>query len=51
MTAQKYKVNLLGAGVSGLSTALALLETGRFTVKVVATHLPADLNIDYTSPW
>ncbi|KAG0335962.1 hypothetical protein BG004_008253 [Podila humilis] len=51
MTSQKYRVNILGAGVSGLSTALALLETDHFTVKVVATHLPSDLHIDYTSPW
>ncbi|KAI1317635.1 hypothetical protein EDD11_008063 [Mortierella claussenii] len=46
-----YTVNILGAGVSGLSTALALLEKGNYSVKVVATHLPSDLNIDYTSPW
>ncbi|KAF8944009.1 hypothetical protein BGZ47_004767 [Haplosporangium gracile] len=46
-----YKVNILGAGVSGLSTALALLEKKNYSVKVYATHLPSDLNIDYTSPW
>ncbi|KAG0204751.1 hypothetical protein BGX28_003413 [Mortierella sp. GBA30] len=46
-----FNVNILGAGVSGLSTALALLEKGNYSVKVVATHLPSDLNIDYTSPW
>ncbi|KAG0368125.1 hypothetical protein BC939DRAFT_486296 [Gamsiella multidivaricata] len=46
-----YKVNILGAGVSGLSTALALLEKGGYSVKVLATHIPSDLNIDYTSPW
>ncbi|KAF9426285.1 hypothetical protein BGZ94_006729 [Podila epigama] len=51
MSSEKHRVNLLGAGVSGLSTALALLETGRYSVKVVATHLPSDLHIDYTSPW
>ncbi|KAF8928709.1 hypothetical protein BGZ58_009435 [Dissophora ornata] len=45
-----YNVNILGAGVSGLSTALALLEKGNYSVKVVATHIPSDLNIDYTSP-
>ncbi|KAF9280340.1 hypothetical protein BGZ68_007304 [Mortierella alpina] len=44
-------VNILGAGVSGLSTALALLDKGRYAVKVIATHLPSDLSIDYTSPW
>ncbi|KAK3809104.1 MAG: hypothetical protein JOS17DRAFT_765269 [Linnemannia elongata] len=46
-----YKVNILGAGVSGLSTALALLEKRNYSVKIYATHLPSDLNIDYTSPW
>ncbi|KAF9339296.1 hypothetical protein BGZ91_006417 [Linnemannia elongata] len=46
-----YKVNILGAGVSGLSTALALLEKKTYSVKIYATHLPSDLNIDYTSPW
>ncbi|KAF9132382.1 hypothetical protein BGW39_000251 [Mortierella sp. 14UC] len=46
-----YRVNILGAGVSGLSTALALLEKKNYFVKIYATHLPSDLNIDYTSPW
>ncbi|KAG0248054.1 hypothetical protein BG011_000586 [Mortierella polycephala] len=46
-----FNVNILGAGVSGLSTALALLEKGNFSVKIIATHLPTDLDIDYTSPW
>ncbi|KAF9344088.1 hypothetical protein BGX26_004829 [Mortierella sp. AD094] len=46
-----YNVNILGAGVSGLSTALALLEKGHYSVKIIASHLPSDLSIDYTSPW
>ncbi|KAG0226221.1 hypothetical protein BGW42_003815 [Actinomortierella wolfii] len=50
---RKYNVTILGAGVSGLSTGLALLEgyPGRYHVKIVATHLPSDIHVDYTSPW
>ncbi|KAG9319055.1 hypothetical protein KVV02_003002, partial [Mortierella alpina] len=46
-----FNVNVLGAGVSGLTTALALLDKGHYAVKLIATHLPSDLSIDYTSPW
>ncbi|KAF9579943.1 hypothetical protein BGW38_003593 [Lunasporangiospora selenospora] len=48
-----YRVNVLGAGVSGLSTALSLLEKdpSRYSVKVISTHLPGEFHVDYTSPW
>lgn len=44
------KVTVIGAGVSGLTTALLLQRQG-FLVKVIATHLPGDSSIAYTSPW
>ena len=34
----------------GLTTALRLLQNG-YQVSIVARHLPADRDIDYTSPW
>lgn len=46
------QVLILGAGVTGLQTALTLLQTGKYAVTILATHLPAShRSIDYTSPW
>ena len=43
---------ILGAGVSGLTTAL-LLSTNHptYTITIIATHMPGDYDIAYCSPW
>ncbi|KAG9297464.1 hypothetical protein G9A89_020866 [Geosiphon pyriformis] len=46
----KRKANIIGAGVSGLTTALLLQRNG-FQVTIFADHFPDDLSIQYTSPW
>ena len=33
---------VLGAGVIGLQTALTLLETGRYTVTIIAKEFPSE---------
>ncbi|RCH79813.1 hypothetical protein CU098_003470 [Rhizopus stolonifer] len=45
------KITVIGAGVIGLTTALSLKQDGYENVKVVARHLPGDINIQYTSPY
>lgn len=42
---------ILGAGVSGLTTAVSLLREGYKNVIVAAKHVPGDLSSEYTSPW
>lgn len=43
---------ILGAGVIGLTTALELsIRFPRSSIKIIATHLPGDRSINYTSPW
>ncbi|OZJ01577.1 hypothetical protein BZG36_05237 [Bifiguratus adelaidae] len=44
------RLAVLGAGVSGLTTALVLLKRGH-SVVIVAEHFPGDESIEYTSPW
>lgn len=39
------------AGVLGLTTTLRLLQAGYKNVTVIAKHMPADYDIEYTSPW
>jgi hypothetical protein len=39
------------AGVSGLTTALLLSRNPRYSVTIVAKHMPGDNDIEYTSPW
>ena len=48
--ASKPHVVVLGAGVTGLTSALFLAEAG-YEVTVVAAHVPGDNSIYYTSPW
>ncbi|KAK5133706.1 hypothetical protein LTR08_007460 [Meristemomyces frigidus] len=42
---------VLGAGVSGLTTALLLARNGKHSITVVAKHMPGDYDIEYASPW
>ncbi|CAG8468552.1 4466_t:CDS:2 [Scutellospora calospora] len=44
------RVNVIGAGVIGLTSALLLQRNG-YQVKILAKHFPGDLSINYTSPW
>ncbi|KAK5108780.1 hypothetical protein LTR62_007840 [Meristemomyces frigidus] len=41
---------IIGAGVTGLTTALLLAEAG-YKITIVAAHVPGDSSIEYTSPW
>ncbi|CAO3609222.1 unnamed protein product [Mucor hiemalis] len=42
---------VIGAGVSGLTTAICLLRDGFKNVTVTAKHVPGDMSSEYTSPW
>jgi len=42
---------VVGAGVSGLTTALLISKNKDYNVTVVAKHMPGDYDIEYTSPW
>ncbi|KAH7369267.1 FAD dependent oxidoreductase [Plectosphaerella cucumerina] len=42
---------VLGAGVTGLTTALLLSRNKANSVTIVAKHMPGDYDIEYTSPW
>jgi len=46
----KSHIVVIGAGVTGLTTAAFLAEAGH-EVTVVAAHVPGDSSIEYTSPW
>ena len=49
---QKHII-ILGAGITALSTSLALYtspSTSSQKQTIIATHLPGDASIDYTSP-
>ncbi|CAG8708184.1 16414_t:CDS:2, partial [Funneliformis mosseae] len=45
----KNRVNVIGAGVVGLTTGLVLQKNG-YKVKIIAEHWPGDLSNNYTSP-
>ncbi|KFH45148.1 D-amino-acid oxidase-like protein [Hapsidospora chrysogenum ATCC 11550] len=44
-------VVVVGAGVSGLTSALLLSKSKANTITVVAKHVPGDYDIEYASPW
>jgi len=47
-----HNMTVLGAGVVGLTSAIALAHTyPSATIIVVAKHFPGDRSIEYTSPW
>lgn len=46
----KGHVVVLGAGVTGLTSAVFLTEAG-YEVTIIAAHVPGDTSIEYTSPW
>ncbi|KAJ6036808.1 hypothetical protein N7540_001087 [Penicillium herquei] len=42
---------ILGAGVSGLTTAYLLSQDPSNNITVLAKHMPGDYDIEYASPW
>ncbi|KIM21924.1 hypothetical protein M408DRAFT_333181 [Serendipita vermifera MAFF 305830] len=42
---------VVGAGVTGLTTALVLRREGYENITIVAKHMPGDRALEYTSPW
>ena len=46
----KGHIVVLGAGVTGLTSAVFLAEAG-YEVTIIAAHVPGDTSIEYTSPW
>ena len=50
MAAETHIV-VLGAGVSGLTSALLLSRNPGYKITVAAAHMPGDYSIDYASPW
>ncbi|PYI23542.1 FAD dependent oxidoreductase [Aspergillus japonicus CBS 114.51] len=42
---------IVGAGVSGLTTALLLSQDPTNSITVAAKHMPGDYDIEYASPW
>ncbi|GAB7343099.1 hypothetical protein MBLNU457_1178t1 [Dothideomycetes sp. NU457] len=45
----KTNITVLGAGVSGLTTALLLSRDAQYNITVVAKHMPGDDSIEYCS--
>ncbi|KAG9247250.1 hypothetical protein BJ878DRAFT_493355 [Calycina marina] len=51
---EKKHIIILGAGVTGLQTALSLLtspSTSHYSISIIAAQVPGDLAAEYTSPW
>ncbi|KAJ5159882.1 D-amino-acid oxidase [Penicillium canariense] len=46
-----YNIVVLGAGVSGLTTAYLLSQDPDNKITVLAKHMPGDYDIEYASPW
>ncbi|KAG9241673.1 FAD dependent oxidoreductase [Calycina marina] len=42
---------VIGAGVSGLTSALLLSKNPGYKITIIAKHMPGDFDIEYTSPW
>ncbi|KAG5990207.1 hypothetical protein E4U52_004862 [Claviceps spartinae] len=42
---------IVGAGVSGLTSALLLSKNKANVITVIAKHMPGDYDIEYASPW
>ncbi|KAG2228243.1 hypothetical protein INT45_011035 [Circinella minor] len=42
---------MIGAGVTGLTTAVDLLKNGYKDVTVIGQYIPGDMTAGYTSPW
>jgi len=45
------RIVVLGAGVSGLTTAYLLSKNASNQITVAAKHMPGDYDIEYCSPW
>ncbi|RDW73396.1 hypothetical protein BP6252_07303 [Coleophoma cylindrospora] len=44
-------ITVIGAGVTGLTTAFLLSKNKRNKITLVAKFMPGDFDIEYTSPW
>lgn len=44
------EVGIIGSGVIGLTSALALVQAG-YSVTIVARELPGDDSLRWASPW
>ncbi|PWY84861.1 D-amino acid oxidase [Aspergillus heteromorphus CBS 117.55] len=51
MATATNNIVILGAGVSGLTTAYLLSKDAANSITVIAKHMPGDYDIEYTSPW
>ncbi|MCJ1405271.1 hypothetical protein MMC11_008498, partial [Xylographa trunciseda] len=45
------RIVVVGAGVSGLTTALLLSQNPAYKITVAAKYMPGDFDIEYASPW